>query len=263
MTSRRKTLVISILAIAIVLTLGLWARVGAPEIRVLFSPIVRFLDAPGRWVARTASQNNLQKEVERLRTLVGTLAVEKSELVTLRNERDALAALVGYQEHQAVSLIPARVSAHARDPFTQAFFIDRGREQGVTERAPVVMGSGLLVGTVERVWNRSALVLVATDRKSKIPAEVLGRDGSLGVLEGHGVLYHLTLVPVDVSIQSQDLVITAPLGDHIPRGLVIGTVSGVAESEGSPFKTVLVTPIEPFMNLTWVAVLAPLQSEEL
>lgn len=260
MTSRRKTLVISIIAMAIVLTLGLGARVGAPGIRVLFSPIVRFLGAPGRWVARAASRDNLQDEVERLRMLVSTLAVEESELMTLRDERDALVALVGYRERQDSALIPARVSARARDPFTQAFFIDRGEEHGVTLRAPVIMGEGLFVGTVERVWGRSALVLVATDRKSKLPAEVLGREGSLGVLEGHGVLYHLTLVSADVQIQNHDVVITAPFGDHIPSGLVIGTVSGVAESEGSPFQTVLVTPIEQFTNLTWVAVFPALQS---
>lgn len=257
----RRSLFIAILAAGIVFTLGLWTRVGAPEIRVLFSPLVRFLGAPGRWLAASARTESLEEEVERLRTLVATYTARESELVTLRDERDALATLVGYAERTNTLLITARVSARARDPFTQAFFIDRGREQGVTERAPVIMENGVFIGTVERVWDRSALVLVATDRKSRVPAQVLNRDGSLGVLEGHGVLYHLTLVPSDIEVQNHDVVITGPLGRHIPPGLVIGTVSGIAESGDSPFKTILVTPILPFAHLTMVAVLPPLQTE--
>lgn len=244
--SRKRIFAIFLGFIGVILVLTVWSHAGAPETRVLFSPFMRLFSKIGP----TADDSELQK-------LVQSLAIERSKYEMLRQEHDDLQTLMGYAKTQDQKFIAARVIGRAKDPFQKSIFIDQGKNDGITLQAPVVMGEGILIGTVAQIWDESALVLLINDQQSKIPAKVLDRDGSLGMLEGHGVLFQLTLVPRDTVVAPGDMVVTAQFGTHIPPGLVIGVISDVQESDDYPFKKIFVTPLATSEGVSFVGVLSP------
>lgn len=246
MARQRRFSKIILSIIGVVLVLSIWARSGAPEVRVLFSPFIRLF---GGSIASHVTEDVAQMQL---------CVQDQSAYESLQKLYADLQALVGYQEQQQQSLMTARVIGYAKDPFQRAVFIDRGSQDGITAQSPVVVREGIFVGTISRVWDHSSLVLLAGDRQSKIPAKILGREGTLGMLEGRGMLYHLTLVPRDAEVMVGDIVVTSHLGISIPPGLVIGIVSEVGESEENPFKTILVSPLASFESLSFVAVYPPL-----
>lgn len=264
-TSRRPILLVMV-AVALALFFIFWARSGALLVRTAASPIVGFFENLGQSTANLSLLENkktIKEENIRLNELVRRLAIERSEFEILKQSYQELKALIGYDEKAGIPQIPAKIIGRAINPFEQAVFIDQGTQDGLALYAPVLAYEGILVGVVNQVWNNSALVLLINDKRSKIPAKVLGREGTLGVLEGHGVLYHLTMIPRDAIIEVGDAVITDALGSTIPAGLVIGAVTAIQKNEESPFQTLLVNSLVEFDELSFVSVLPPLYNPSL
>lgn len=238
----------------------LWVPRGPVGAREATRPVVKLFYALGRSVMTLPrffqSRQSLRMENMRLRVELEALTLDYAAFEAQKKETKALAALLRYDAPEDTHRITARITGYARDPFTLTVFIDRGKENGIIKDAPVIVRNGLLIGRVVRVWDKSALVLLALDTRSKIPAKVLDREGALGVLEGHGALYRLTLLPRDVRIERGDIIVTETFG-VVPAGLVLGTVAELEETSETPFQTaVVLPPFEP-NELSFVAVITP------
>ncbi len=261
--NRRRTLVVTILLGALLggLFFFLVARGGAAVSRIFVGPVVRVFYVAGS-ALRTIpdffqSRRELRMENEELRTTLQTLAFDYATLEALKKEYEELKKLLAYEERSETLAIVARITGFARDPFTQTVFIDRGEHDGVYKNAPVFARDGIFMGTIDESFDDSARVRLALDTRSKISARVVGREGALGILEGHGALYRLILIPRDVPIEENDLVVTDAVSP-IPAGLVIGRVESVQSEADAPFKTIVVLPPLTVTELSFVAVLTTL-----
>ncbi|WP_406616330.1 rod shape-determining protein MreC [Candidatus Caldatribacterium sp.] len=206
------------------------------------------------WVELFKEKSILLEENRRLREEIGRLQGEKvlleEEIERLKMEIEA----ERIEQRFSFEVIPAQVIG--RDPYDWfgKIVIDRGKEDGVTSGLAVVTHQGM-VGRVEVVYDKYAEV-----RMLLSPSFALGvlvqRTRDLGVLSGDGKgTCAVKYIPRDSQVAEGDVVITSGLGESIPRGIVVGKVSGVVERQGDLFKEVTVKPSCDFSRLGRVFVI--------
>lgn len=134
--------------------------------------------------------------------------------------------------------------------YQQVVVVSAGRGDGVKRYDPVVSNSGLLLGHVSKVGPASSLVTLISDRTSAVAVE--DRDqGTKGILRGRGPDSGLIVDNVSKQeiVRDGDRVRTAGRlsgGSFYPRGIPVGQVDGISQSDTAPFKLVR---LKPFADL--------------
>jgi rod shape-determining protein MreC len=135
--------------------------------------------------------------------------------------------------------------------------IDRGSFAGVEHQQAVLAPDGA-VGRVIKVFPRSSLVLLVTDRSSGIDA-LVQRTRDRGVVQGRGGSgCELKYLDRSAEVEVGDYVVTSGMGGRFPKGVWIGQVSGVNRG-GELFQSVDVRPTAGLERLeeVWVVTGAP------
>ena len=192
----------------------------------------------------------LRRENERLRQ-----EVQESR------ERIAAAArlerLLDYRQSTGYTMIAAGVIGHDASGLYRTILIDRGASAGVEQRQAVLAPDGV-VGRVIKVFPRSALVLLVTDRSSGIDA-IVQRTRDQGVVQGRGGSgCELKYLDRSAEVEVGDYVVTSGMGGRFPKGVWIGQVSGFNRG-GDLFQSVEVRPSAGLDRLeeVWVVTGAP------
>jgi len=182
-------------------------------------------------------------------------AAENTRLRQLLRYRSGRSFPSGY-DGVAASVISRPAGAYA-----QAIVVAAGRNAGVQVDDPVVTQDGL-VGRVTRVTSSEARVMLLTDDQSAASAIVVETNAAGIARRGQGPRAALRLdrVPKEQRIRAGDTVVTAGwrsprLASIYPRGIPIGRVSSVGQSDTYPFKQVQVEPFVDFTSLDAVLVL--------
>jgi len=223
---------------------GLALRLGGPAFGTAAS--ARYA-VGGLWNAVVpGSSLDLDAESRRLRAeLAGT--------EELQRENERLRRLLGFVEAQPRRTVAARVIAEDAASWFRTIEIDRGYADGVIEGLPVVDAAGL-IGRVVRSAPHSARVLLITDASSAVA--VLVQDQRIrGVCRGQGGALALDFALVQDEIQVGDGVVSSGLGGVFPKGLVVGYVRSVQREQFGLFQTVEVEPAVDFDHLEEVLVL--------
>jgi rod shape-determining protein MreC len=197
--------------------------------------------------------DELRREVERLR-----------QEVQQSRERVAAAArlerLLDYREGTKFTMIAAGVIGHDASGLYRTVLIDRGSSDGVEHQQAVLAPDGV-VGRVIKVFPRSALVLMLTDRSSGIDA-IVQRTRDQGVVQGRGGSdCELKYLDRSAEVEVGDYVVTSGMGGGFPKGVWIGQVSGINRS-GELFQSVDVRPSAGLERLeeVWVVTGTPGQA---
>ncbi|MDQ3992249.1 MAG: rod shape-determining protein MreC [Actinomycetota bacterium] len=150
--------------------------------------------------------------------------------------------------------------------YQQQIVISAGSRDGVHRYDPVIARRGkVLVGHVSKVAASTARVTLITDRTSAVSAYVLERRAK-GSVRGRGPQHstvYLDRVPKQEVVRLGDDVVTAGRlsGENYPsfypRGIAIGKVTAVHQSDTHTFKLVHVTPYADLSGLDRVVVLLP------
>ena len=192
----------------------------------------------------------MRREVDRLRR-----EVQQSR------ERVAAAArlerLLDYRAATGYKMIAAGVIGHDASGLYRTVLIDRGSADGVEHQQAVLAPDGV-VGRVIKVFPRSALVLLVTDRSSGIDA-IVQRTRDQGVVQGRGGAgCELKYLDRSAEVEVGDYVVTSGMGGRFPKGVWIGQVSGVNRG-GDLFQSVDVRPSAGLERLeeVWVVTGAP------
>ncbi len=200
-------------------------------------------------------------EIGRLRTenarLTGEVARLREENARLREgaqEAVRLRGLLGFK-NQPYHTVAARVIGRDPSHWFSTLLVDRGPADGVRRKDPVVTGDGL-VGYVIETSGSWARVLLIQDPRSAVGV-LVGRSRDAGVAEGQGrTVLRVKYLSRDAEIHPGDEVVTAGLGEIYPRGLPVGTVVGVARTEGDLFQEALVRPGVDLTHLEEMLILA-------
>jgi rod shape-determining protein MreC len=141
--------------------------------------------------------------------------------------------------------------------------IDRGRADGVREGMIVVSEGRSLVGTVSKVFDSYAWVMLITDPKSAVSA-IVQESRAEGVVAGNydGAL-NMEFVGQGAAVKQGDFVITSGVGGGYPPGIVIGRVSTVQKTEQDLFQSVRVDHLASLSALEHVLVLTSFEPQKL
>lgn len=209
-----------------------------------------------RVVSNFASKRMVLEENENLRKEVGRLQNELTILTEQIRELEMKLTAGAIEKQIPFDVIPSLVIG--RDPYDWfgKLIIDKGTNDGLIPDLTVVTYQGL-VGRVEQTYSNYSIVRLILSPEVATGA-ILQRTRDLGVVEGNGRgLCIMRYVYRASQVQVGDLVITSGLGTSTPRGIVIGKVLDIKESEGSLFKEVIIQPECDFSLLDQLFIIRP------
>ena len=158
--------------------------------------------------------------------------------------------------------VNTRVLAGPPSQFEQQIVIAAGSNQGIARYDPVVTPAGL-VGDVTKVFTNVARITLLTDDQSAVGAMNLrGASGLIRHGSSPGGALTLDQVTKDQVVRTGDTIQTqgslaGNLPSVYPRGISIGTVTHVGQSDVGLYKDIQVNPFVDFSSLEAVIVLVP------
>lgn len=183
-------------------------------------------------------------------------AIDTAENILLKEENDELRSQLDFFAKNSEHHVGAEVIGRSVDPLSTIITINRGSEDGVSEGNPVIVGSGVLVGTVIEVFNKTSFVRLINDNQSKIGATLLNTERTIGLVEGgYDIGVQMNFIPQNEKVNPGDTVITSGLSDNMPRGLVIGKVEFIEKQPLEPFQQAILDPIADLSYITLVSVI--------
>jgi rod shape-determining protein MreC len=232
-------------------------EVAADRVARPFRDVYNWFD--GLVTARGENQK-LKQEVRQLRQQYATAQSAENENLVLKRLLHYERGLSFPNDFKAVN---ASVVARDAPDIQQQITVSAGSHQGVRVNDPVVTEDGL-VGKVTRVATEVARVTLLTDATSAVAAIDL-RTNAYGLVQhgaGGGAQLVFGRVPKDQRVKEGDFVVTAgtqlpALPDIYPKGILIGRVTSVDQSDVDIFKQIQVSPFADFSSLDSVAILVP------
>ena len=213
------------------------------------------LSSPFKSIGGSASSEELealQAENEQLRTLV-------AELEEYRQQDERLTSLVGLSDIYGLETIAADVLSTTTG-WDRTATINVGSEDGVQVGQGVVSSCGLY-GQVESVTGTTAVVRLVNDAESSTSA-MLQSTNDRGIVQGSydGTLT-LEYISIDSTVGEGDIVITSGKGGVYPRGIILGTVTGVETDSSMLYYSLTVEPIYQIADCEEVLVLTGEETE--
>ena len=192
--------------------------------------------APFIWTQESIRQTRVRaREIAGLQAqLDSALAVLFSQH-TLEDENRRLRDLLELNPREVPGFVPASAIRPGTRGSESMFLLDVGAAEGVEVNDPVVVAGGL-IGVVREVGVGTALAMDWTHPDFRV--SVVTRDGEtfgivgprLGAFREDARLL-LSSVPYHTAVETGAMVVTSGQGGVYPRGIPVGTILGLAESE--------------------------------
>jgi rod shape-determining protein MreC len=210
-----------------------------------------------------ASLIHVKRENTRLKDEINRLRQEALQGESARKENVRLRELVRYIDSPSFPSdyrpVNTRIISWVSE-FDQEVVIAAGSDHGIRQDTPIVTRDGL-VGRVTALTGSSAQVTLLTDENSAVQArdETTGAVGLVRHGQGEGSLV-LDRVTKDQSVQEGDIVVTAGTRSKqypslFPRGIPIGIVTSVGQSDTALYKQIQIDPFVDFSSLDAVTAL--------
>lgn len=195
----------------------------------------------------------VRQENRDLRDQLQQLRLHQARLEEDAQQARRLQSLLGFKEQFVAQTMAAQVIGLSGSQQSRAFYIDKGSDDGIAKDMAVMTAEGV-VGKVLRVYPSTSQVLMINDQSSGVGA-LLEASRLQGVLRGtpSGQVV-LDKIMNDEPVQTGEKVLTSG-GDQIfPKGLLVGTVSKVAQGKEF-FLDVTIKPAADLSRLEEVLVI--------
>lgn len=201
--------------------------------------------------------NNLQNENEELRQKNSELEQSLRELENIRTENETLKEYLNLTEkYGEYKTIPGYVINKDISNYSKTIVINIGSDDGVQENMTVIGDEGL-VGHVVSVTNNTAKVQTIVDTASSISCSMSTTKDSIvckGTLDGQSELRAM-YIPTDANIIQGDSIETSGLGGIYPKGIHVGTVKSVTNTQNITDRYAVVETAVDFDKLDTVLVI--------
>jgi rod shape-determining protein MreC len=201
-----------------------------------------------------------QQENQELHTQLVSAQSQIQQLSERAAESLRLRALLEFKNQLPFQTVAAEVIASSPGENSNAIFIGKGGDAGLTSDLAVITPEGV-VGKTIAVFSHSSQVLLLTDPSSGVGA-MLEKTRVQGVLKGDSQnLCLIRYIMNEEPVSSGEVVLTSGLDQIYPKGLRVGTVVGT--SAGSIYKHVEVKPAADLSRLeTVLVILKPHSSQQ-
>jgi rod shape-determining protein MreC len=212
----------------------------------VFYPAQMVISSVDAFRSVAAENEHLKEENARLRQETYYASEGLQELARLHT-------LVRFDDKWDYPIVTARVVGHNAGRFLTTLVINRGTRHGVKENMPVFSMNGL-VGKITKASYAHSRVQLLVDPNLKL--SVLERRtrvvGFLESVDGHLLT---AMVPTHAGVKEGDTLITSGLGGIFPKGIPVGTVKAVRESDLDVMRLMDVSPFQEFSTLEEVFVM--------
>jgi rod shape-determining protein MreC len=184
-----------------------------------------------------------------LRTESERLKLQALEVDEIRQENDRLRRLLVLHERLPLSTLSGEIIGREAGGWARALTVNRGRGNGITRQAPVIVPEGL-VGRVVQVRAGASVVQLLNDPASTVGA-VVQRTRTPGLVEGDaaGAVRFKFMARDGAQVTKGDLVVTSGLGNLFPKGLPIGRVATIEDKGSALFHFAVLTPTVDFARI--------------
>jgi rod shape-determining protein MreC len=192
-----------------------------------------------------ASIGQLKNENEQLRKDNQALLAENVMLGDMKNENTTLREQLDLLPRDKYDLIPAFLISQDPNGTGNWLEIDKGSSDGIAVGMPVIVSKGIFVGRIQEVSEKSSKIILLTNPKSMVNVMTI-ENSAKGVVRGEyglGIIFDMVLQTDSINVG--DNVITSGVGGEIPRGLFVGTIQEVHQSDDHLFQqAVLTAPLQ-------------------
>jgi len=205
------------------------------------------------WWMQYIALQGLSQQNRQLRETVQQLNGEVNRLREQAYMAERLASLLEFQEDKSVRTVAARVIGRGVSNWYQGVILNRGEDDGIREQMGVITPAGV-VGRIVRTSGATSIALLTIDPNVAI-AGMVQRTREEGMVQGtsQGLVRMKYISPLS-SVKKGDAVVTSGLTGGFPRGVLIGEVSRVEESEDNLFQTAEIVPTVQFRYLDEVLI---------
>ena len=204
-----------------------------------------------------ADIDNLQSENEELQKRNSELEQSLRELESIKAENETLKEYLDLTEkYGEYETIPGYVINKDISNYSKTIVINIGSDDGVKENMTVIADEGL-VGHVISVTNDTAKVQTIVDTASSVSAVMSSNDESIvckGTLDDNSQLSAM-YIPTDANVVQGDSVETSGLGGIYPKGIHIGTISRVNNTQNMTDRYAIVDTAVDFDKIDTVLVI--------
>lgn len=186
---------------------------------------------------RRASSRIRATQVDSMLILVDSLTVMLSSHSAVVDENRVLRELLQLGERAGGDYLPSNVLRPGTPGSESMFIVSVGSDSGIRTGSPVI-GPGGLVGVIRSVRARDAVGMDWTNADFRASA-MLADGSAYGLVQNESGDFleqdQLVLngIPFNEDVSPGALVVTSGLGDVFPRGIPIGRVRELQETEGS------------------------------
>lgn len=201
---------------------GTISTIGLNIYDLIFSPMMSLSEKLGQFKDLKAENLKLKLRLTEFYSLENTVETLKAENLALKN-------LLNVVSDEKYDCITARLLSVSLNPFSKTILVGAGSESGVKVNQIVASAQGL-VGRVTQVSGNFARVMLINDLNSRVPIVTLLTQ-ERGILAGNNQNTKIIYLQKNHTIKQGEKVITSGDGIMYPRGIVVGEVSKVTESE--------------------------------
>lgn len=265
MNSRRRLLVvITGTVLFLILAIGSGWTYAQFGLQPIMEPLAYQVNNTGRWLKNFILAQHLQAENQQLLSKLAELNSKPVECVDLSLENKRLRDLSLVPLPSGYIRVGAEVIGQQLDDSGTTYLINRGQDDGLVPGLAVISGlsaeqgrpRGVLVGSVKSVSAKTASIALITASSSRVVAEVVNEQHSQGLAQGeYNLAVRLRYVSQTDDLVTGQNVVTSNLDNLIPPGLLIGTISGVVQSEADFYKSALVVTPLPLERIQFLDVL--------
>ena len=197
--------------------------------------------------------SQIKKENDWLLSQNKQLINQNIELEKLREENKALRLALGLSLEEDFDLEFAQVIG--RDFSNNIIIINKGAEDNLKTNFPLITEEKVLIGKIVEVYENISKIQLLSSQESLLNIEVFNKNIH-GLLKGKNSSdYFLDLIPEDSEIFSDDLIVTSGFGGDFPKGLLVGMISSIKDSETISFKEAIVRPSFNIQDLNYVFII--------
>lgn len=200
--------------------------------------------------------NQIKAENEDLKSRNSELEQSLRELEIIKSENTTLKEYLNLTDkYQAYKTIPAYIINKDIGNYSNIFVINVGIEDGIKENMTVISDKGL-VGHVISVSKNTSKVQTIINTASSVSATIsTSRDSVIckGILEE--ATLRATYIPTDATLVQGDSVETSGMGGIYPKGIHIGTISKIINTQNVTDRYAMITPAVDFKKVETVLVI--------
>ncbi len=200
--------------------------------------------------------NDIKSENQFLKDEISKNLINLSYIKQLEGENINLKEQLNYKLGTKNTLVTAKIISGFYMGSDSVVRIDKGSNDGIVLKMPVIYGKGIIVGVVAKVEKDSSEIVLLSDKNSAFTVFIEGEEKISGVVRGdldYGL--QMDYIPIDSSVKQGDIVVTSGSNDGIPMGLVIGQIKELIFKEGDFFKRAIIYSPVDYSMLDFVSII--------